>query len=351
MVRENEGINWEPDYIKEGRFGEWLREVKDWAISRERYWGSPLPVWTCDKCQKIEVVGSVANLKSKIKKSGNKYFVMRHGGSIGNLTDKICSRVEDADGLTEEGRKQVSISAQSLKDKKIDLIISSDFSRTRETAEIVSKELDMDASEIILDKRIREINAGIYDGKQWIEYPHFLKKTVEGAESLFDVKKRVSDFIYDTDFKYQDKNILIVTHEAVTRALFATDYLDFNFETLADYRKVFPVFKNAEIKSLDFVPMPHDENYGLDLHKPYIDEAELVCDCNGKLIRAKEVMDVWLDSGTMPFSQDHYPFENKELIDKKGGYPADFISEAIDQTRGWFYTLHAVGVLMSKRIR
>src|SRR3989338_7892226 len=71
------------------------------------------------------------------------------------------------------------------------------------------------------------------------------------------------------------------------------------------------------------------------------------------MTRVKEVMDVWFDSGAMPFAQDHYPFENKALIDgglfkKAKGYPADFISEAIDQTRGWFYTLHAVGVLMGK---
>ena len=58
-------------------------------------------------------------------------------------------------------------------------------------------------------------------------------------------------------------------------------------------------------------------------------------------------MDVWLDSGSMPFAQYHYPFENKKLIEK-GGYPADFISEAIDQTRGWFYTLHAVGILWAR---
>ena len=69
--------------------------------------------------------------------------------------------------------------------------------------------------------------------------------------------------------------------------------------------------------------------------------------------RAPEVIDCWFDSGSMPFAQVHYPFENKSLIDgslfkKAKGYPADFISEAIDQTRGWFYTLHAIGAIMGK---
>ncbi|MFQ5661939.1 MAG: class I tRNA ligase family protein, partial [Candidatus Paceibacteria bacterium] len=90
-----------------------------------------------------------------------------------------------------------------------------------------------------------------------------------------------------------------------------------------------------------------NENYELDLHRPYIDEVELEDEKGNKLERVKEVMDVWFDSGAMPFAQDHYPFENKELIEN-GGYPADYISEAIDQTRGWFYTLHAIGNLMNK---
>jgi isoleucyl-tRNA synthetase len=105
----------------------------------------------------------------------------------------------------------------------------------------------------------------------------------------------------------------------------------------------FNYINNADFFELPFVSLPHDEEYKLDLHKPYIDEAELVCHCGGKLERTKEVMDVWLDSGTMPFSQSHYPFEGKEIQ-----YPADYISEAVDQTRGWFYTLHAVGVIMGR---
>ena len=170
MIAENKEINWEPSHIRDGRFGEWLREIKDWAISRERYWGTPLPVWTCETCKKVEVIGSLEELK---KKSG-----------------------------------------------------------------------------------------GI---------------------------------------------------------------------------------------------LPINEKNELDLHKPYIDEVNLVCAnstnsgqvCGGKLTRVKEVMDVWFDSGAMPFAQDHYPFENKKWVEGIG-YPADFISEAIDQTRGWFYTLHAVGILMGR---
>jgi isoleucyl-tRNA synthetase len=153
LIKENNEIHWQPEHIREGRFGEWLKDLKDWAISRSRYWGTPLPFWECEKCKAFEVLGSVAELKAK--------------------------------------------SQQKVPD-------------------------------------------------------------------------------------------------------------------------------------------------GLDLHRPYVDEFTFACNCGGTMKRVPDVLDVWFDSGAMPFAQDHYPFENREWVDGPG-YPADYISEAIDQTRGWFYTLHAVG--------
>ena len=158
LVKENKGINWEPSHIRDGRFGEWLDGVKDWAISRERYWATPLPIWESEDGDRI-CVGSFEELRSLAKD-----------------------------------------------------------------------------------------------------------------------KSQVGD---------------------------------------------------------EFDP-----------HRPFVDE--IVLEKDGKEFhRIKEVIDVWFDSGAMPFAQDHYPFENKDVIDG-AGYPCDYISEAIDQTRGWFYTLHAVGVLMGK---
>ena len=159
LVKNNEKINWVPSYIKEGRFGEWLREVKDWAISRERYWGTPIPIWKCEKCNNIKVIGSFKELEK-------------------------------------EGRKKLS---------------------------------------------------------------------------------------------------------------------------------------------RDFDP-----------HRPYIDKIKLECECGGKMHRILEVLDCWFDSGSMPFAEWHYPFENKDRVDSGKAYPADFISEAIDQTRGWFYTLLAISTLLKR---
>ena len=154
LVSNNDKVNWYPETIKKGRFGNFLENVIDWGISRDRYWGTPLPVWTCE-CGHQECIGSIAELKEK--------------------------------GIN----------------------------------------------------------------------------------------------------------------------------------------------------------VPDD----IELHKPYIDDVHLKCPkCGKKMNRAKEVIDCWFDSGSMPFAQWHYPFENEEMF--KNNFPAQYISEAIDQTRGWFYTLTALGTAL-----
>ncbi|MBD0833981.1 isoleucine--tRNA ligase [Aestuariibaculum suncheonense] len=90
-----------------------------------------------------------------------------------------------------------------------------------------------------------------------------------------------------------------------------------------------------------------EENYDkIDLHKNIVDEIVLVSPTGQKMFRESDLIDVWFDSGAMPYAQWHYPFENKELIDNATSYPADFIAEGVDQTRGWFYTLHAIGTMV-----
>ena len=90
-----------------------------------------------------------------------------------------------------------------------------------------------------------------------------------------------------------------------------------------------------------------EENYAkIDLHKNIVDEVVLVSSTGQKMFRESDLIDVWFDSGSMPYAQWHYPFENKELIDNRTSYPADFIAEGVDQTRGWFYTLHAIATMV-----
>jgi isoleucyl-tRNA synthetase len=169
LIEGNKEINWYPEHVKEGRFGDWLAHNVDWAFSRERYWGTPLPIWKCEKCGSFECIGSVDELKGK----------------------------PDA--------KMDSMAAHKL--------------------------------------------------------------------------------------------------------------------------------KNGEY----------------DLHRPFIDDTTFSCaKCGGQMKRAPEVIDCWFDSGSMPFAQLHYPFENKELFDNDLKQ-ADYICEGVDQTRGWFYSLHAISTLLFDR--
>jgi isoleucyl-tRNA synthetase len=158
MIAHNKTINWVPAEVGEGRFGNWLEENKDWALSRDRFWGTPLPIWICAECGAQKCVGSIAEL--------------REGE---NLTEPI------------------------------------------------------------------------------------------------------------------------------------------------------------------------------DLHKPSVDAVTFRCPCGGTMRRTPELIDAWFDSGAMSFAQWHYPFENRELIDSGERYPADFICEGIDQTRGWFYSLHAIGTFLFQK--
>ncbi len=160
LIAGNAEINWYPGYIKYGRFGDWLNNNVDWACSRERYWGTPLPIWKCESCGKYECIGGLAELKAK--------------------------------GLSLQGE-------------------------------------------------------------------------------------------------------------------------------------------------------------GIDLHRPFVDDITFSCPkCGGTMKRVPEVLDCWFDSGAMPLAQWHHPFQNETLL-QDGRFPADFISEAVDQTRGWFYSLHALSVLLFDR--
>jgi len=355
LIKNNETVNWVPSHLKKGRFGEWLQEIKDWALTRERYWGTPLPVWQCKSCGNREVVGSLKELLSQ-KYSDNNYFILRHGDSLRQRSKvSVCWPEKIHCPLTKKGIIQVSRSAKILKNKKIDLIFSSDLLRTKQTAQIVSKEA---VAPVIFDKRLREYNVGAFNGKDPSLVWEYLKKSGNivlskppQGESLLEIKKRMHEFLRDVNEKYRGKNILIVSHE-LPLTIFEGTLKARPLEKILGWRKWKKESKieTGEWRKIEFKNLPYNDEMELDFHRPYIDEVKFYCPkCQKNLMtRVAEVIDCWFDSGSMPFAQYHYPFENKDLIDQKEQFPADYISEAIDQTRGWFYTLLAISTLLGK---
>ncbi|MBI1839220.1 MAG: class I tRNA ligase family protein, partial [Candidatus Colwellbacteria bacterium] len=350
LLALNEKVNWIPDYLKHGRFGEWIKDAKDWAISRERYWGTPLPIWRCENCEAVKVVGSLDDL-TKNAYNKNKFFILRHGEATHNVSDVIASGPEKNNHmsvLTEKGRKQIEAVAKKIKKKGADIIFSSPYKRALQTSKLIS---DLTKTKVIVDKRLREIDCGTFNWRKVSEHKKFFKEPIEeftknppAGENLNEVKTRVAEFIKDINSQYRNKNIMIVSHgdplwmlEAVSRSLKNEEALALSY------------IETGELKEISFKSLPFNEVGEVDMHRPYVDDISLECSkCRGQMKRIPDVADVWFDSGAMPFASAHYPFENKAFVEEQGGYPADYICEAVDQTRGWFYTLMAVAVLLGR---
>jgi isoleucyl-tRNA synthetase len=347
LIEANQKIGWTPSHIRDGRFGKWLEGAREWAVSRSRYWGAPLPVWKSQDGD-VKVIGSLKELATLRKDTPkNVYYVMRHGEAWSNVHNILDKGTNQDNHLTEEGINQIKKSILSLEGTQIDMIVASPVLRGKESAELVGKALSV---EVTFDERLREYDMGVFDGKTRDEYFSSLTRSfvaydtrVEGGETHEEMMHRALAVIVDLEKSYEGKTILIVTHGGPARMLFAGAQLLTEEELVYDDEQagatLYPT--NAEIRKLDLLLVPRDETGAINLHRPYIDEVTLLFE-GKEYTRISDVFDCWYESGSMPFASVHYPFENKEIFTKN--YPADFIAEGMDQTRGWFYSLINLGI-------
>lgn len=358
IVKNNAQTKWVPEGLRDGRFGNWLEGAKEWALSRSRFWGTPLPVWQSEDGEETLVISSQDELMRKSGEQITKIIFVRHGQSVKNLIGLFTDEINDFP-LTRQGKNEAKEAGEFLKKQGVDFIYSSPVLRTKQTAEIISNAVG--GVEVIDAPELIEVDSGTWDGKtihdknikkERDEYlalsveDRYIAKRGHNGESWLDVEKRVKKLIDKVLEEHKGKTVVFVSHMGVnTMGQKVVQNLT-NDETEKVYEKNIDVHAKPKVFFMDV-----KRKKELDLHRPYIDE--IVIEQNGKkLKRIEDVFDVWFDSASMPYAQKHYPFENENFDPKGGflrkskGFPADFIAESLDQTRGWFYVLLVLGTAL-----
>jgi isoleucyl-tRNA synthetase len=355
MLETNEEINWVPAHLKHGRYKNIVENAPDWTISRNRFWASPMPIWKHPQTGALTVIGSFEELKKHTKCSGNEYYLMRHGEALSNTTSTHNHDLSVSNPLTEKGKQEAERAAEVLKDKNIQYIYTSPMERARETAAILANALGLSADRVIVRDGLTEVNGGVFEGKPISDYHAYfgtraerLTKTPENGENWMDTKRQITSVLYEIEETHTGAGVVLVSHNGPLQMLQAGARGFDAAETAAIMEDRAYFIEPGDVREFEFTPLPHNKEYELDFHRPYIDGITLVDENGADLVRAPEVIDGWVESGSMPFAERHYPFAKTDDFEPKENksYPADFIAEYIAQTRTWFYYMHAISILL-----
>jgi len=348
MVEQNTDIHWVPEDVGRARFGNWLADARDWAISRSRFWGAPLPVWHNEDDSVFEICGSRDELVNKAPDKIAKVYFMRHGESEKNVA-QVYDSSRDTYALTKTGEDQAKQGASRLTEENIVAIYTSPVRRARETADIIAKKL---GCKVIEADELWEVDNGEWEGKE--EQGEEIKKSSDAyhalssdeqyhaprgktGESWHDVEKRIADYMRTVIQKHKDGAVLFVGHQG-TKAFAFRLFKGWGVKETLEHRLWDPsITAHADPTPL-YIDRTRETEF--DFHRPYIDEIVYTNKDGHTMRRVEDVFDCWYESGSMPFATGHYPFETNERDPKNHvGFPADFIAEGLDQTRGWFYSL------------